>query len=315
MDTDRLAAFVTAAEAGSLSRAAERLRLQLSTVSRQVADLEAAVGVPLLVRTGRGVRPTPAGERYLERARHVLRELDAAAAEARGEGSAELRELRLSAPPDLAQRLLPGVLAALLRRHPALAVEVRTDTRRVAVLEEAYDAVLRIGPLEPSELLARRVGAISLVPCAPPGVELPTIAAFSAAEQVLVQGLRSELGGTFAGESVRLRCTGRARVATFSEAADLAVAAGLPVVLPSTCAAPYLADGRLRRALPDLTLLAADVTLLRAPRHRNARVLVELGELLTVALSEAESIVRAAAPPPAPAVAPPPGSGYTAPGR
>lgn len=291
MDTDQLAAFVAAAEAGSLSRAAERRRAQLSTVSRQVSDLEATLGASLFVRTGRGVRLTPAGERFLERARHVLRELEAATAEARAQAAPALSELRLSAPPDLAHRLLPGVLARLLARHPALAVEVRVDTRRVGVLEERYDAVVRLGPLEPSELLARRLGAISLVPCGPPGLDLPTVEAFEAADHVLVVGMRGELPGARDGTPTRVRVKGRVRVATFSEAADLAVASGLSVVLPSTTAASYLADGRLRRLLPALSLGAAETHLLRSPRLRGAIVLAELGDMLAERIAEAETTV------------------------
>jgi len=294
MDTSKLSAFVAAAEAGSLSRAAQRLGAQLSTVSRQIADLEATLGAGLLVRTGRGVRMTPAGERFLERARHVLRELDAASAEARGTVTPELRELRLSAPPDLSARILPTVLVELTRRHPGLAVEARTDTRRVSLLEESYDAVLRLGRLEPSELIARHLGSISLVACAAPGVKIESAAALSACEHVLVDGMRRELPATLRGRTVQLRCEGRVRVSTFGEAAEIAAQSGRAVILPSTSAAPFVAAGRLVPVVPGLHLPHVDLHLLRTPRHRGSEVLRELGDLVTAAIEAGERIVREA---------------------
>jgi len=294
MDTSKLAAFVAATEAGSLSRAAQRLGAQLSTVSRQIADLEATLGASLLVRTGRGVRATPAGERFLERARHVLRELDSAAAEARGTVTPELTELRLSAPPDLSARVLPSVLVELTRRHPGLAVEARTDTRRVSLLEESYDAVLRLGRLEPSELIARHLGVISLVACAAPGLVIESSAALSACEHVLVDGMRPELLATLRGRPVRLRCEGRVRVSTFGEAAEIAAHGGRAVVLPSTSAAPLLAEGRLVPVLPGLRLPGVDLHLLRTPRHRGSETLRDLGDLVAAAIEAGERTVREA---------------------
>lgn len=296
MDTTKLAAFVAAAEAGSLSRAAQRLGAQLSTVSRQIADLEASLGAALLVRTGRGVRPTSAGERFLERARHVLRELDAAAVEVRGEAAPAMKELRLSAPPDLSSRVLPAVLAELAKRHAGLAIEARADTRRVSLLEESYDAVLRLGRLEPSDSIARPLGAISLIACAAPGSELPNLAALQAAEHVRVDGMRAEMPATYRGRPVRLRCEGRLRVATFSEAGEIAAHGARVVVLPSTSAAPLLAAGRLVPALPGVVLPSAELHLLRTPRHRNSAVLRDLGDLVAAAIEGAERTTREALP-------------------
>lgn len=300
MDTSKLSAFVAAAEAGSLSRAAQRLRAQLSTVSRQVADLEATLGAALLVRTGRGVRMTPAGERFLARARHVLRELDTAAAEARGAVTPELTELRLSAPPDLSARILPSVLVALTKRYPGIAVEARTETRRVSLLEESYDAVLRLGPLEPSELLARRLGIISLVACAAPGVVIEDARSLSACEHVLVDGMRSELPATLRGRAVRVRCEGRVRVSTFGEAAEIAAQSGRAVILPSTTAAPFVTAGRLVPVVPALSLPDVALHLLRTPRHRGSEILRELGDLVAAALEAGERTVREASRPPTP---------------
>jgi DNA-binding transcriptional LysR family regulator len=293
VDTTKLSAFVTAAEAGSLSRAAQRLGAQLSTVSRQIADLEESLGASLLVRTGRGVRLTAAGERFLERARHVLRELEVARAEVHDTARPELTELRISAPPDFSARVLPPVLFELARRHPRLAVEARVDTRRVSLLEESYDAVLRLGRLEASELLARRLGVVSLVACAAPGHAIETLSALGDAEHVLVHGARAAMTGTLRGRAVELRCEGRIRVSTFGEAAEVVARGDRVAILPSTSAAPLLATGELVRVVPHLVLPQVELHLLRTSRHRGSQVLEDLGELVSAHLEAAEATVRA----------------------
>jgi DNA-binding transcriptional LysR family regulator len=301
MDTDKLGAFVAAAEAGSLTRGAQRLGVQLSTLSRQVADLEREVGVALLVRTGRGVRPTPAGAGFLDRARRVLQELDLAAAEARGTPVAE-SELRLSSPPDLARHLLPGVIVAVHRRHPGLRIESRAEVRRVAVLEEAYDAVIRMGRPDPSDLLAHRLRDVSFGAWVPPGVDCASPDALSALEHVPVDGMRGEFPARHGGADVRIRCDGPIRVATFGEAAEVAARSGRAALLPSFVAAAHAAAGRLVPALPDLVFPTVPVSLLRPRRHRRWPVLADLAEEVDAALAEAERATRDASGQPPPSV-------------
>jgi len=294
MDTAKLSAFIAAADTGSLSQAARRLGAQLSTVSRQIADLEAGLGATLLVRTGRGVRPTPAGERFLERARNVIRELEDAAAEVRGDRGAVLSRLRISAPVELSLRVMPSVLAELSQRHPPLTLDLHSDARRVSLLEEDYDAAIRLGTAKDSELLTRMVGAVSLVVCASPFAAsgIRSVSDLSSADFALVAGTRTELTGSARGRAVRVELTGTCRVSTFSEAAALAACSGRLVVLPSFTAAEPLAAGRLVRVLPSLSLPQVDVRLLHAQRHRGAKVLRDLGDLLTSALEQAERSVQ-----------------------
>jgi DNA-binding transcriptional LysR family regulator len=293
MDTSKLTALVAAAESGSLSRAAARLGAQLSTVSRQIADLESTLGVRLLVRTGRGVRPTEEGERFLSRARVVLRELDLAAAEVRGATSPPLALLRLSAPPDLSQHLLPGPLVELARRYPALAVEARTDVRRVSLVEEEYDAAIRLGTPRESDLVARSLGTVSVLVCAPPALaaSLRTVRDLERVEHVLVASVPAELTGTLAGRRVRIRHGGRLRVASFLEAAEVAARSDRVAVLPSFTAAPHLTASRLARVLPRLDLPKIPVHLMHPQRHRGSPALRDLGDLLAAALVDAEDAV------------------------
>jgi DNA-binding transcriptional LysR family regulator len=293
MDTSKLLAFIAAADAGSLSRAARQLGAQLSTVSRQIADLEATLGAPLLMRTGRGVRLTPAGERYLERARRIVLELEAAAAEVRGERGAALTQLRLSTPVELSLRLLPEVLARLTRRHPSLTVDVHSEARRVSLLEEDYDIAIRLGPLKDSELIARKLGQVSLVLCASADTAraIRTPAELRSAEFALVAGTRAELVASARGRDVRVQLRGTCRVSTFTEAAALAACSNRLTVLPSYTASGFIVDRRLVRVLPGLSFPSRELHLVHPRRHRGARVIEDLGDLLTTALARAEQAV------------------------
>lgn len=293
-DTDTLRALVTATDTGSLSATARALGVQLSTVSRQIAALERALETPLLTRTGRGVRPTPVGERYAARARRVLQELDDAHAEAVGEHGGRVTAMRMAAPVELSLRLLPGVLAALLLRHPGVGFEVSSEARRVSLLEEDYDVAVRLGTLPGSQLLTRRLGAVSVVLAARPAraQAVKSLADLRAAEMVRVAGTSAAMVGSLRGREVRVPVSGRVQVSTFSEAAALAACSDRVALLPSFTAVEWLREGRLLRALPGLRLPTVPLHLLYPARHRGSAVLRDLGELLSAALAQAEDALR-----------------------
>lgn len=278
MDIARLTTLVTAAELGSLTAAARKLRARLSTVSRHVKQLEAETGQELFLRTGRGVRLTPAGERFVERARLALRELDAAFAEARGERGAETRPLRITAPVELALSLLPACLAEVHTAHPDAILDVHSEARRVSLLEEDVDAALRLGRLADSELLARPLGAVSLVLCGSPRLAARRLRAREVATlvRVGVAGVPAPATTTSRGTSLRLVGPERIRVSTFREAADVAAATELGVLLPSYTAHGQLASGALVRILPGLVFPRIPVHMLVPRHHRASPVLATL---------------------------------------
>lgn len=285
VDVTLLRAFVAAADCGSLSSAARRLGATLSTVSRQVQSLETELGVPLLSRTGRGVRLTPAGERFLERARYVLRELAEAAAEARGERRASPSQLRVSAPLELAMRLLPRALVEFRSTHPDVLVDVHADVRRVSLSEEDFDAAIRLGKLRDSDLVAKPLGSVSLgLYAARPRKEL--------GPAVLVSGTRAQIDVTSRGRPRTLDFEGTIRVGTFTEAAEIATRSEMAAMLPSFTARDYLERGLLVRILPGLALPSTPVQLLHTQRLRGARELTTLASATSSALALAEASVR-----------------------
>lgn len=125
LDPTLLRSFVAIADAGSLTRAGERLRLSQPTISLQVKRLEESLGCRLLDRSPRGLRLTPKGEILLGYARRILSLCEEALAQM-GE-PAVAGTVRLGTPEDFATTHLPEVLAAFARAHPRVALEVTTD--------------------------------------------------------------------------------------------------------------------------------------------------------------------------------------------
>ncbi|HVK41040.1 MAG TPA: LysR family transcriptional regulator [Phenylobacterium sp.] len=168
LDLEDIQAFAEVAEAQSFGRAGQRLGLSKSMVSRRVARLEAELGAQLLSRTTRGVSVTEAGLEFKERADRVLAELEAARDDLAQRGEEIVGSLRLSAPLSFGMTHLSAVLAELAVRHPKLQVEVSYSDRYVDLIGERYDAAVRIGVLEDSSLVARKIAPIRAAAIASP---------------------------------------------------------------------------------------------------------------------------------------------------
>ena len=156
IDPNDLLVFARVAELGSFSRAAERLGLPKSTVSRRIAALEAHIGERLLLRTTRRQTLTELGHELLEHARQVALEVDAATALRDHRQAVPSGRLRVSMPSDVANLVLADMLAAFVGLHPAIALELDLSPRRVDLLGEGFDAAIRIGTLPDDALLAAR---------------------------------------------------------------------------------------------------------------------------------------------------------------
>ena len=167
MDLDRLRIFVKVAELASFTRAAEQLGIAKARASLGVRTLEADLGVRLLQRTTRTVRPTPDGEQLLPRAKHLVAEADEVAA--MFQGARALRGVvRIDLPMNFARDHVIPRLPELFALHPELEIQVSTTDRRVEVVREGFDVVMRVGTLRTSGLVAQRLGNLDVVSCASP---------------------------------------------------------------------------------------------------------------------------------------------------
>ncbi|GAB7545988.1 LysR family transcriptional regulator [Cupriavidus sp. CuC1] len=158
LDANDLLLFARVAEVGSFSRAAERVRLPKSTVSRRIAALEKRLGERLVNRSSRKLTITDFGVHVLEHARGVAAEVDGALALAQHRQVKPSGRLRVSLLPDLAASALSEMLANFVREHPAIVLDMDLSSRRVDLIGENFDLALRAGDsLEDSDLSARKL--------------------------------------------------------------------------------------------------------------------------------------------------------------
>lgn len=162
IDPNDLLSFASVAELGSFSRAAERLGLPKSTVSRRLAALEQRLGERLLTRTTRRQSLTEFGLQLLEHARQVASEVEAVAALSERRQATPSGRLRVSMPSDFASLLLADTLAAFVALYPAIRLDLDLSPRRVDLLGEGFDVALRMGQLpDDASLAARRLAVFS----------------------------------------------------------------------------------------------------------------------------------------------------------
>jgi DNA-binding transcriptional LysR family regulator len=165
---DELLAFVTAADAGSLSAAARKLGRSAPSVTRAVASLEARVGAELLRRTTRSLKLTETGERYVAVARRVLADLAEAETTTNASVASPRGLLTLTAPVTFGTLHVRPVLGAYLARYPDVRARLLLLDRVVNVIDEGVDVAVRIAHLPDSALVATPVGEVRRVVCASP---------------------------------------------------------------------------------------------------------------------------------------------------
>ena len=147
VEPNDLLLFARIVEAGSFSRAAERVQLPKSTVSRRIALLEQRLGERLLQRTTRKLALTEFGASLLEHARKVAEEVEAAGALAQHRQGEPSGRLRISVPGDFANLGMHEVIARFIARYPAVSLEMDLSPRRVDLIAENYDIAIRMGEL------------------------------------------------------------------------------------------------------------------------------------------------------------------------
>lgn len=162
MELESVRIFVKVADLASFTRAGEQLGLPKSRVSLRVKALEAELGSRLLQRTTRAVRLTPDGEQFLARARILVDEVDELSTMFQATSTLRGR-VRVDLPIAFARTFVLPRLPELLTKHPQLELLVSTTDRYVDIVREGFDCVLRIGALQDSGMVARRLGVLSMM--------------------------------------------------------------------------------------------------------------------------------------------------------
>jgi DNA-binding transcriptional LysR family regulator len=157
---DRLMAieiFIRVVDTGSFSAAARQYDVGQPAVSKAIVQLEEWLGVKLLLRSTRTLRPTEAGNSFYLRAKRAVEETDEAVLAARGAASGLSGKLRVTAAVCFARLHLVPRLPQFLEEHPDLELELVLDDRYIDLVDEGIDLALRVGVLADSNMTARKI--------------------------------------------------------------------------------------------------------------------------------------------------------------
>ena len=162
LEPNDLLLFARVVDEGSFTRAAARLGLPKSTVSRRVAALETELGERLLLRTTRKLTVTDFGLAVLEHAHHVVEDVAAATSLAQSRQIEPSGRLRVTMPSDMASIVLAPLLAKFVLKYPAIVLEVDLSARFVDLIGENFDVAIRMGDLrDDASLAARRIAVFT----------------------------------------------------------------------------------------------------------------------------------------------------------
>jgi DNA-binding transcriptional LysR family regulator len=159
-------ALVAVVEAGSFNAAGKRLGVAKSRVSRRISQLENRLGSRLLHRTTRRLTLTEAGRNFYQRAVQILAELDEAEQSVAAENTELRGAIKLAAPLTFGLRHLSGAITDFLDTHPAIELNLDLNDRNINLIEEGFDLAVRIGELQDSTLVVRRLGISRAITCA-----------------------------------------------------------------------------------------------------------------------------------------------------
>ena len=253
-------AFVHVVDAGSFSAAARHLHLGQPAVSKLIAQLEKRLGVRLLLRSTQGLTPTEAGQGFYDRAKRAIEEADEAESAARGANASLSGELRISAATTFARLHVVPRLPAFLAAHPDLEMQVILDDRNIDLIEAGIHVALRMGSLEDSALVARKIAQSPRRVLATPAYFKKHGEPQVPLDLVTHQAIVYDVGGGGTGWTFRkgstesfANLTGRVRV-TAAEGVREAVLSGLGLAVASEWMFPELKNGGVTTVLRDWTL-------------------------------------------------------------
>lgn len=267
---DRLSemeAFAMVIDQGGFTDAARKLGISKSAVSKQVSALETRLGARLLNRTTRRVSPTEIGMIYYERARRVLFDAVEADEIVSSMQSAPSGILRVAAPTDFGALHLSQVLGNFLTDFPSVSVNLEMTNRRVDLVADGFDAAIRIGILEDSNLRARKLASTHFCLIASPEYlaknstpqkveDLANHKLLQHSSQATVGAWKINIGS---GDVRYVRSTATLSVNDGQSLLGAAKASLGIAYLPSFLYAPAMAKGEVIKVMPDLPTEVQDI--------------------------------------------------------
>jgi DNA-binding transcriptional LysR family regulator len=278
--------FVEVVNEKSFTRAAKHLEMPASTVSRRIAGLEKQIGTQLLHRTTRRVDVTDAGAAYYARCAHLVKEAQLAHEQLSEIITKPRGTLRLSCTPDFAATFLAEILVEFAEQYPEVNFELDLSNRKVDVATEHFDAAIRIGRLDDSNLISVRIGVLPLVLYAAPAYLKRSPALRSPEELALHSCIRlhaNENGSTWIFEQVDksksekaalVKVSGRFVANNMSMLCQLTLLGAGIGIIDKTIAIELVTQGRLVQVLPGWQLQPVEIHLLAPSRLMPARLRV-----------------------------------------
>ncbi|WP_299613582.1 LysR family transcriptional regulator [uncultured Tateyamaria sp.] len=269
-----LEVFIAVAEAESFAGGARAMGLSAPSATRGVNALEERLGARLFTRTTRRVRLTEVGQTYLEDARHILAQLQAADDAAVGAATNPVGQLRITCSNEFGRIYVTPILTDFLNMYPNVTSDVLMVDRVVNMIEEGFDVAVRIGSLPSSGLSAVRVGQVRRIICASPDyltrMGVPQTPDDLAAHQIVSAGPVSPVADWRFGPDQQQIVRVKPRLRLSSVAAAIAVAKqgwGLTRVL-SYQVGPDLMDGTLHTVLKGFEPAPLPIHLVHAEGRR-----------------------------------------------
>lgn len=165
---EELQNFTRIVENGSISAAADAQQIAKSAVSRRLSDLEQRLGVELFHRTTRKMHLTDSGRSFYQRALQILEDLQEAELQVSQAHQTLSGSLRIAAPLTFGLMHLGPAINDFQQQHPQVMCDIDFNDRTIDLMQEGFDLAIRIGRLDDSSLIARRLAAITTVTCANP---------------------------------------------------------------------------------------------------------------------------------------------------
>lgn len=263
---------------GSLSAAARELQVSTPAVSKRLAQLEARLGVALLHRTTRRIAVTPEGETYLQHARRILAEIEAAEGELRGTRAEPRGLLRVNATLGFGRIHVAPLIASFARRHPQVEVQLQLSVNPPPLTEDAFDVCVRFGEPPDARVVARLLAPNRRLLCASPAYLARQGSPRTPHElaQHSIIGIRQgdEAYGVWrlrAGKRVEtVKVRGNLSTNDGEIAVNWALAGHGIVLRAEWDVARYLRSGRLRQVLDNWQAPPADIHAVYPVRHQAA---------------------------------------------
>jgi DNA-binding transcriptional LysR family regulator len=276
--------FVAVVECKSYTLAAKRLGVSTAQVSRQVAQLEKRLGSKLLNRTTRVVSPTETGETFYRHCKPILEELESAERLITNLQAKPQGKLFMTAPVTFGERKIAPIVTDLALAYPDLNIRLNLTNHKVDLVNEGYDLAIRLGKLESSSLIARRLASRALFTVASPVYLAAHGAPNSLSElhrHACIMGSTEHWSFSVLGQERSIKIEPRFRCNSGNTLISAALKHMGLVQLPDYYVQPYLASGALVAVLPQLQVADDGIwALYPHTRHMSPKVRLVIDRLM-----------------------------------